>query len=58
MSHLCFLSAWEVISRPCLIHIILLTAHWSASEQVNLHLSLFAYTLRRKRNVRSYRVKH
>jgi hypothetical protein len=52
-----FLSAWEVISRPCL-NILLLTAHWSASEQVILHLSLFAYTLRRKRNVRSYRVKH
>ena len=41
---------------PMPLHIILLTAHWSASEQVILHLSLFAYTLRRKRNVRSYRM--
>ena len=49
-----FLSVWEGISRPYL-YILLLTAHWSASEQVSTPFFI-AYTLRRKRNVRSYRL--
>ena len=38
-----FLSAWEGISRPYL-YILLLTAHWSASEQVILTFLYCLYT--------------